>query len=197
MNKLYETPTGLSQYPQPSKERYEQILAERNAILDRLNFHPKARRYKSDYTDKEWILLNSIIDPQSGCRVWAKSLQNVGYGFVNIWNEEKSKWQMETAHRVAYKEWIGEIPSGLIVGHACDTTYCCNWDHLILFTRQDNTDDMVRKGRYNKTTNAAYSRVECPHCEKTGQYAIMQRWHFDNCKDKRVFIETEQTADCS
>jgi hypothetical protein len=24
--------------------------------------------------------------------------------------------------------------------------------------------------------------VKCPHCEKTGQYVNMRRWHFDNCK---------------
>ncbi len=24
--------------------------------------------------------------------------------------------------------------------------------------------------------------VKCPHCEKTGQYANMKRWHFENCK---------------
>jgi len=27
-------------------------------------------------------------------------------------------------------------------------------------------------------------KVDCPHCDKNGSHAIMQRWHFDNCKHK-------------
>jgi hypothetical protein len=27
------------------------------------------------------------------------------------------------------------------------------------------------------------STTTCPHCGKTGQYAILCRWHFDNCPD--------------
>lgn len=26
------------------------------------------------------------------------------------------------------------------------------------------------------------TKVECPHCSKTGQYTNMKRWHFDRCK---------------
>lgn len=29
-------------------------------------------------------------------------------------------------------------------------------------------------------------KVECPHCQKIGGDAIMKRWHFDNCKFKKV-----------
>lgn len=25
-------------------------------------------------------------------------------------------------------------------------------------------------------------KLTCPHCGKTGQYTVMHRWHFDNCK---------------
>jgi len=27
-------------------------------------------------------------------------------------------------------------------------------------------------------------KIECPYCKKIGGIAIMQRWHFDHCKDK-------------
>lgn len=35
---------------------------------------------------------------------------------------------------------------------------------------------------YNKRINSL--KVECPHCNKTGTFPIMQRWHFDKCKLK-------------
>ena len=28
------------------------------------------------------------------------------------------------------------------------------------------------------------SKIQCPHCNKTGGHSIMKRWHFDNCRDK-------------
>jgi hypothetical protein len=41
------------------------------------------------------------------------------------------------------------------------------------------TDSHKSKMPYNilnKTT------IKCPHCDKTGQYVNMKRWHFDRCK---------------
>ena len=35
---------------------------------------------------------------------------------------------------------------------------------------------------YNKRINSL--KVNCPHCNKTGTFPIMQRWHFNNCKLK-------------
>lgn len=52
------------------------------------------------------------------------------------------------AHRFA---WIdsggGEIPFGFVVCHTCDNRLCCNPNHLFLGTHQDNTQDMIAKGR--------------------------------------------------
>lgn len=44
----------------------------------------------------------------------------------------------------------GPVPSGLFVCHTCDNPPCCDPDHLFLGTLQDNTDDMVAKGRQAK-----------------------------------------------
>ena len=38
----------------------------------------------------------------------------------------------------------------------------------------------TKLSEFNKTA----PKLTCPHCEKSGHYANMHRWHFDNCKHK-------------
>jgi hypothetical protein len=51
------------------------------------------------------------------------------------------------AHRVAYEEIHGPIPSGMVVRHQCDTPWCVNPNHLITGTQQDNIRDRHERGR--------------------------------------------------
>lgn len=51
------------------------------------------------------------------------------------------------AHRAAWVEAYGPIPEGMWVLHRCDNRACIEPTHLFLGTAQDNTDDMVSKGR--------------------------------------------------
>lgn len=32
----------------------------------------------------------------------------------------------------------------------------------------------------------ASKTVICPHCEKQGKGAVMKRWHFDNCRERKL-----------
>lgn len=51
----------------------------------------------------------------------------------------------------------------------------------------------IKNGMFGKThtkdarkrmSDANKIKVSCPHCGKEGGVAIMQRWHFNNCKEK-------------
>lgn len=95
--------------------------------------------------EKERQRFFSHIEKQpNGCWYWTAAKCSCGYGRVAI----KRLWPNSVgAHRVAYMQFIGEIPEGMCVCHTCDTPCCVNPEHLFLGTHQENMDDMVRKGR--------------------------------------------------
>ena len=90
------------------------------------------------------IEANIVIDQDTGCFNWTKSLDGGGYGLMGI------NGKTERVHRVFYELHKGKIPEGLCVLHSCDNRKCCNPEHLSVGTHQDNTDDMMAKGRRGK-----------------------------------------------
>ncbi len=76
------------------------------------------------------------------CWLWTGKVSNKGYGLVShlhtYWNVHRMSWTLTN----------GPIPNGLIVMHKCDNPICGNPEHLVLGTYQDNTRDMVAKGRW-------------------------------------------------
>lgn len=102
------------------------------------------RRYKPRCTGsvKERIE-GSVKKSESGCWLWTGAINPAnGYGYLGIDGKTHS------AHRFAYRAFVGEIPDGLFVMHKCDVRECCNPDHLMLGTHRDNMRDMLRKRRY-------------------------------------------------
>ena len=79
----------------------------------------------------------------SDCWRWNASKTAKGYGQINTGDELST----QAAHRVSYMIHYGAIPDGLFVCHTCDNPECTNPDHLFLGTAQENTDDMMAKGR--------------------------------------------------
>lgn len=51
------------------------------------------------------------------------------------------------APRAAYECFVGPIPDGMNVLHACDNPQCIGTGHLFLGTQVSNVEDMVAKGR--------------------------------------------------
>lgn len=68
-----------------------------------------------------------------------------GYGDIPRSRGDKSRSAL--AHRVAYEEYVGPVPDGLLVCHKCDVRHCINPDHLFLGTCRDNMRDCAIKGR--------------------------------------------------
>jgi hypothetical protein len=93
------------------------------------------------------------------CWLWTGALSHNGYGLISWGGRGKHKNQR--AHRIAYQIFFEKSPSGFQVLHKCDNRKCCNPHHLFLGTSKDNTDDMMKKGRYkgNKLTLKQISEI--------------------------------------
>lgn len=80
-------------------------------------------------------------EPNSGCHIWIGNRPDGRYG--RFWVAGNGL----LAHRAAWQLFRGPIPDGLAVLHRCDNPPCVNPGHLFLGTFQDNSDDMLSKGR--------------------------------------------------
>ena len=105
--------------------------------------HSGGRGYGKILDDKFW----EKVDRSDGCWIWQGSLNNRGYGQINL------DGKRQLAHRVSWEMANGPIESGLNVLHHCDNPPCIRPDHLFLGTSQDNALDMVSKGRHKGNPN--------------------------------------------
>ncbi len=86
-----------------------------------------------------WPLVQKTV----GCWFWIGHLNNKGYGDFNVYPDN------ELAHRFSFRKANPEVNiDDLLVLHRCDVRRCVNPSHLFTGTAQDNTDDMMRKGRW-------------------------------------------------
>lgn len=91
---------------------------------------------------RERLMRRVWMCPMSGCWFFMGSLNATGYGRIKV--ARASYW---LAHRLAWREFRGELPADADVLHACDVPSCVNPAHLSLGTHADNMADMVAKGR--------------------------------------------------
>lgn len=90
---------------------------------------------------------NKCIKQENGCWEWTGCCTIMGYGKVNFTHQGvKKKWYV---HRLSYYLTHGEIPPKALILHSCDNRRCINPEHLHLGTPQENSNEMVLRGRHN------------------------------------------------
>ena len=81
------------------------------------------------------------VERSQGCWIWRGAVGRSGYGNVNTGGRTVG------AHRFAYSETIGVIPTGMVIRHRCDTKLCVNPTHLEVGTQADNVRDAAERGQ--------------------------------------------------
>lgn len=89
-----------------------------------------------------------VVD-HSGCWHWVGATVGLDFNYGKFWLNGK----YDKAHRASYTLFVGPIPKDMWVLHRCDKPICVNPEHLFTGTRQDNVDDMLRKGRGGQWKN--------------------------------------------
>lgn len=93
-------------------------------------------------------LMRHIGRRADGCWEWCGKRFSNGYGQVGL-RLVPRKTTYALAHRVMWEIIVGASPGDLMVLHRCDHPWCVRPSHLFLGTAQDNSTDMVQKGRTN------------------------------------------------
>lgn len=155
---------------------------------------PVAQRWP-ERTLEERFMEKVSIDAETGCWVWQAALHD-GYGWFNVDGSPR------LAHRVAYELFVGPIPEGMTLDHACHTQdencpggecehrRCVNPAHLEPVTLAENK----ARGRSLPAQNArkthcsrghAYDEAnthvtpdgyrQCRQCNRENKQAIRER----------------------
>jgi hypothetical protein len=110
-------------------------------------------------TIEEYFAQRVSIDLLTGCWNWKSVLDKNGYGKCKS-SIVARKLNECSAHRGAYRHYIGEIPNGMHVCHKCDNPSCVNPEHLFLGTHDDNMEDRQRKNRTAKVQGEAHGKAK-------------------------------------
>lgn len=106
--------------------------------------------------------LMRAIARRGECWIWTGGKTRDGYGVLTVGRRQ------QRAHRASYETFNGAIPPGMLVCHRCDVPLCINPAHLFLGRPEDNTRDMVAKGRNHRLCGPANPNTKLtPHERET------------------------------
>jgi hypothetical protein len=127
--------------------------------------------WRVDVAERFWAKVSPGVEPNA-CWTWigAKKATGPGRGYGSF---KLRSYMSRGAHRVSYALFHDTSPGKFMVCHRCDNPQCVNPLHFFLGTAQDNSNDMVAKGR----KVSADQRGENNGCAKLteAQVAVIKR----------------------
>lgn len=98
------------------------------------------------------FILNVVNRKTDECWNWDHATNDV-YGVATLDGKQQS------AHRISWQIFYGEIPKDKIICHECDNQLCFNPYHLFIGTHEDNIMDKVNKRRQAKGESIHMSKL--------------------------------------
>jgi len=133
-----------------------------------VSFLPTDELKREEVISKFWTL----VDKSGGedlCWPWIGALHDVNAKTNRSYGEYRSNGAHRWSYYLTHQDtWDND----LFVLHKCDNPICCNPNHLFQGTTQDNTADMIKKGRRRPEKYGE----ECP-TSKFKDDAIMEIRH--------------------
>ncbi|PRA53867.1 hypothetical protein CQ062_13705 [Ochrobactrum sp. MYb68] len=126
--------------------------------------------------DRQLANFNDMVSPEpnSGCWLWTGYINSDGYGHFNV------RGSIEKAHRVSFRAFRGEIPSGYLVLHSCDQPCCVNPQHLRIGTDVENAADKARRRRApTKLSDDQVNEIRSAdgrYCDIADAYGVSAAW---------------------
>ncbi len=105
----------------------------------------------SNALDREGIL--ETVNMKSECVIWEGKVSPNGYGRIGL----------GYAHRIAYEEKYGQIPTGLHIHHKCKNRLCVNANHLETITPADHLL------QHDSACMTNGKKTHCPHGHEYNQ----------------------------
>jgi HNH endonuclease len=104
-----------------------------------------AKFWQKTYIDESSKIIRDAKKWYGHCWLWKGPFFSSKYGHYILRQKDYR------SHRVAYLIAFGPFDENLLVCHKCDNPSCVNPQHLFLGTPKDNTEDMISKGRLNRS----------------------------------------------
>lgn len=122
---------------------------------------------------RDRIIANTVVD-DNGCWIWQLTRNKLGYGTMMVGAWYAGKVTCQKPYRIAYREFVGEIPDGLELDHLCRVPACCNPAHLEAVTHRVNTQ-RGEQGQWQR------KKTQCPQghpYDEANTYLVPgDRWH--------------------
>lgn len=124
---------------------------------------------------KLWTVEQCILNVQkkNGCWLWLGSTRGqMKYAQFSSHVGTGSR----AGHKEVFVYFNGPVPRGLDIGHKCNTPLCINPKHLILQTRKENLQQMVRHGRQVNNLDKAKIKPGSPEFNRRVSEGLRRYW---------------------